>query len=90
MRSMGVPLSEVVDQFLIDRATLTRRGLTDSSRENYRRDIVVWATVIARQTGRLGDKPTADDPAPLTVVLVDDLTETQIKNAYRVIRSRKP
>ncbi|GEL97215.1 tyrosine recombinase XerC [Cellulomonas terrae] len=86
MHCMGVPLSEVVDQFLIDRATLTRRGLTESSRENYRRDIVVWATVIARQTGRLGDKPAPDDPAPLTVVLVDDLTETQIKNAYRVIR----
>jgi len=82
-----VLLIDVVDPFLLDRATLTRRGLSDTSRAAYRADITTWAKHIARLDGRLPQQPTLDDPDPFRLVSVDDLDEAAIKSAYRVIRT---
>ncbi|WP_291885837.1 tyrosine-type recombinase/integrase [Cellulomonas sp.] len=79
-------LIDVVDPFLLDRATLTRRGLSETSRAAYRADIATWARQIARLDGRLPPRPTSGDPDPFTIVSVADLTESTIKSAYRVIR----
>jgi site-specific recombinase XerD len=81
-----VLLIDVVDPFLLDRATLTRRGLSDTSRAAYRADIATWARHIARLDGRLPQKPSPEDPDPFRLVSVDDLDETTIKSAYRAIR----
>ncbi len=77
-----VLLADVVDPFLVDRATLTRRGLSEGSRAGYRRDLITWAGHIARDLGRTG-------PDPLTLVQADELTEANVKNAYRAIRSHE-
>lgn len=83
----GADLAQLVAPFLLDRATLTRRGLTEKSRVAYRQDLISWARTIARTTGRLPDSPSDDDPDPLTVVTTADLTEDRLKAAYRVIRT---
>ncbi|NKY38835.1 tyrosine-type recombinase/integrase [Cellulomonas septica] len=83
---MAVPLASVVEPFLTDRATLTRRGLTDGSRAGYRQDVATWARQIAQDVGRLtGDE--GEDP--LALLTSDDLTELNVKNAYRSIRGRE-
>ena len=86
-RTAGPTLARLVDPFLLDRATLTRRGLTESSRRAYRQDLVGWARDIARTSGRLPDSPGPDDAEPLELVTVADLTEDRLKAAYRVIRT---
>lgn len=82
-----MPLVKLVDGFLLDRAALTKRGLSAASRAAYRADLVGWARDLARTSGRLPDSPGPDDPDPLGVVTVADLTESALKAAYRVIRT---
>lgn len=84
---MALVLASLVETFLVDRATLTRRGLTPASQGQYRQDLVTWARHLAQLDGRLGDPPGTDEPGPLSLVTVDDLTEDRVKKAYRVIRT---
>lgn len=73
-------LIDVVDAFLTDRATLTRRGLNDRSRTAYRQDITAWARQLHVDAG---GEP--DDDA-LACVPVAALTDQRVRNAYRSLR----
>ncbi|GAB2673022.1 tyrosine-type recombinase/integrase [Thalassiella azotivora] len=82
-RSRHVPLSSLVESFLTDRATLTRRGLTERSRAAYRLDLRAWAAQLV--PGQTAGDDAGDDA--LTVVTVGDLTADALKAAYRRIRT---
>lgn len=58
----------LVERFLIDRATLTRRGLSERSRDGYRDDLSGWARSLCRLDGRFPDVSGPTDPAPLSLV----------------------
>lgn len=48
---------------------------------------MTWARHLAQLDGRLGDPQGTDEPEPLSLVTVGDLTEDRVKNAYRLIRT---
>ena len=72
---------DVVEDFLTDRATLTRRGLNDKSRNAYRQDIAAWARQLHVDAG---GEPDAD---VLALVPISALTDQNVRIAYRSLRT---
>ncbi|SDJ85072.1 integrase/recombinase XerD [Nocardioides sp. YR527] len=76
----GVMFGDVVEDFLTDRATLTRRGLNDKSRSAYRQDITAWARQLHLDAG------SEPDTEVLALVPISALTDQNVRIAYRSLR----
>ncbi|MGH3998116.1 MAG: hypothetical protein ACRDTJ_11705, partial [Pseudonocardiaceae bacterium] len=75
-----VMFRDVVEPFLTDRATLTRRGLNDRSRDAYRQDLTAWARQLHVDAG--GDA----EADVLKRVPISALTDQNVRIAYRSLR----
>ena len=75
-----VRFCDVVESFLTDRATLTRRGLNDKSRDAYRQDLTAWARQLHVDAG--GDA----EADVLKRVPTSALTDQNVRTAYRSLR----
>ena len=89
-----VPLSPLVDAWLLDRTTSSKRRIKSVTEAQYRADVLAWAEVLADLVGSPSPaglaRPEAKRRAALESLQVDDLTEENLKLAIRSFAELAP
>lgn len=88
------PLSPLVDAWLLDRTTSSKRRIKPTTEAQYRADVLAWAEVLADVVGRPvssgGGDPTGRRLEALASLRVEDLTEEHLKLAVRSFAELAP
>ena len=88
-------LAALVDAWLLDRTTSSRRRISPATEHQYRADLLAWADLLAEQLGRQVPGNDAQGPSDrrlraLAALGAEDLTEANLKVAVRSLADLAP